>query len=485
MRTFINIKSLVILVFFIAFFLVGSSIYSDYGIPWDEVTQRKTGYDLYRYIKKQDAKYLTNQDRFYGLIFELFLVVMELPQQDIREIYLMRHFATFSLFFISIFFFFLLIKERYKSTGLGLLAITMLILTPRIFSHSFYNTKDLPFMSLFIITMYFLHRFTKHRTLWLTFISAILTALTIDIRIMGVVIPFLLIGVSLIDRFKKDENKKLSKYLWLTAGFTILFAPILWKYPVGNFIESFKYYPQNTSTLYYGTRVKSLNVPWHYTLGWILVTVPISYTFTFLIGLLYYFKDLTKLNSKDLLMFGWFITPLLASIILKSVLSDAWRHMFFIYPPLVYFSIYSLTKISLRPKIIFLSFLVINMFFVLLFMIKEHPYQNIYFNELVRPPYETKFELDYWGLSYKQAYEYIAKNDKRPNIKVFAENLPGETNIFMLEKSDRDRFEYTNDKSQADYYLTNYRKYKNGYYEPVFYSVNVKGTRILGVHKLK
>ena len=50
-------------------------------------------------------------------------------------------------------------------------------------------------------------------------------------------------------------------------------------------------------------------------------------------------------------------------------------------------------------------------------MIKDHPHQNVYFNFLAGKNIQTKFELDYWGLSNKQALEYILKNDSKNIIK--------------------------------------------------------------------
>ena len=51
-------------------------------------------------------------------------------------------------------------------------------------------------------------------------------------------------------------------------------------------------------------------------------------------------------------------------------------------------------------------------------MIKDHPHQNVYFNFIPGKNIQTKFELDYWGLSNKQALEYILKNDSNNVIKI-------------------------------------------------------------------
>ena len=50
---------------------------------------------------------------------------------------------------------------------------------------------------------------------------------------------------------------------------------------------------------------------------------------------------------------------------------------------------------------------------------KNHPYEYVFFNSLVKKPY-LKFDLDWWGLSNYDQIKYILNNDNRRNIKVTA-----------------------------------------------------------------
>ena len=47
----------------------------------------------------------------------------------------------------------------------GRLGSLFLILSPRIFAHSFYNSKDLAFLSFFIISIYTMVRYLEEKTL--------------------------------------------------------------------------------------------------------------------------------------------------------------------------------------------------------------------------------------------------------------------------------------------------------------------------------
>ena len=76
--------------------------------------------------------------------------------------------------------------------------------------------------------------------------------------------------------------------------------------------------------------------------------------------------------------------------------------------------------------------------------------------------------------------EYIAKTDSRESIKVRVENLPGITNLIMLDKKDRARFEVF-EEGEADYYLTNFRRSMDLYDKPGLYFVRADGIKILGV----
>jgi len=95
-------------------------------------------------------------------------------------------------------------------------------------------------------------------------------------------------------------------------------------------------------------------------------------------------------------------------------------------------------------------------------MIRNHPFENIYFNSLAgrsMKDIKEKFDLDYWGLSYTKALEYIAKNDPNPIIKIYIERwhnfMPFETE--MLNPQDRKRFVHVENLSEAKYFLSAYR----------------------------
>jgi hypothetical protein len=119
-------------------------------------------------------------------------------------------------------------------------------------------------------------------------------------------------------------------------------------------------------------------------------------------------------------------------------------------------------------------------------MIQYHPHQYAYFNFLAGGKIGQKFDLDYWGLSYRDSLEYIVNNDKRPVIKLAANSIvPFENNTIMLKEQDVRRLELA-DLQQADYFLTGSQwRPQNYWYRNEIYTITVNGVKIMSVFKLR
>lgn len=137
-----------------------------------------------------------------------------------------------------------------------------------------------------------------------------------------------------------------------------------------------------------------------------------------------------------------------------------------------------------KKIIVFIFFLS----FLLIVMIRYHPYQYAYANVLAGPGMnraKVDSALDYWGLSYKQALEYILRTDKDKTIKICVADITGIFNTSILRPKDRDRLMYVKNPGEAKYFLTNYRWQKGAYpYKNEYYSIKVKGAKIMAVYKL-
>ena len=69
---------------------------------------------------------------------------------------------------------------------------------------------------------------------------------------------------------------------------------------------------------------------------------------------------------------------------------------------------------------------------------------------------KKNFELDYWGLTYREGLEYILKNDKRDTIKIACNTIMGKVNFDIFPLKEKKRLVYVKNPEEAVYYLSNY-----------------------------
>ncbi len=488
-----NNKKKLIIIFFLSFFLIGSIIFKDYGVSSDEYSSRIKGFVTLNYLGEKispdlNKKYKKDKNipdiqnykqKIYGVVFEAPASFLEIifDIKDKKNQFLLRHYLSFIVFFIGTIYFFKLLLIRFDSFKLSILGTSFLILSPRIFANSFYNNKDLVFLSFFIIASFYAIKFIKEQNLKNSLKFSIFSALTIDIRILGILLPLVTLAISFIKNFfQKKLKEKLNlniSIIFFVVIFTIIFWPYLWESPFKNFIFAFKgmaNFNIDTSNLFFGDYIKGKNVKWFYVPAWITITTPIIYLLLFLIGLIISLKPIfnNKYNYKndnifiDLFFIGCFFSPLIAVIIFNSTLYNGWRQLYFIYPSLIYFSIISCNYFfNLKNKKLFQIFsliLFLNLISIGFWMFKNHPHQYVFFNNFIpKKNIHKKFDLDYWGLSYKHNFQLILKNEKKDKIKIY--NLSDNKifyHLFALNQKSRDRFVLVDNIFDADYLITNF-----------------------------
>ena len=521
-----HLASLIPIFFFIIILTAGILVYRDYGIPWDESIQTQVGALNYRYIFKADPALLSSSDRYYGALFELPLLWAAV------RLSLHRHLLIFLIFFIGLIVFYALARRLLRNQWWSLLATIMLAASPRIFADAFYNSKDIPFLVVTIMaiwTLILLSDALKSDRGWL--IKAIIlclhsmaSAAMISTRIAGIMIIPLSLFVLIFDLIKSPAlwEKKLaifSGYLVLTAGLTILFWPVLWHDPWGEFINAFNQmskYPWGNTVLYLGKFIDATKLPWHYLPVWIGITTPLILLVGFVPGIIAWIKYLfnawhgrrngrgsrqAQADSKTMVwtvVVGWLSISITAIYVFHSVLYDGWRQMFFIYPAIVLISILGLRTIykwllhhipgKTIVKVCAGLILLIGLAEPIWSIARYHPYENVYFNVLAGNPatLRDRFELDYWGLSYKQAIDFILANDPGQKIKISVANPPGFDYINGgLSKIQKSRLVQVNNPGDSDYFVSDFRWHPEDYpYTDEFYSIQVRGTKIMVVYRI-
>ena len=490
-------KNLPVIIIFSSFFIIGIIIFDDYGISWDEPYHRINGFISLNLIRKilsldivfpnlvHSTESFAETAKIYGVIFDLPMAFIEkeLAIEDSKNYFLIRHLFNFLIFFTSTIFFYLILRKRF-SKKLCVVGLLFLILSPRIFAESFYNMKDLIFLSFFIISIFFAINFLDKSSYKNLFYSTLSCSFVISTKVIGVIVPFVVLVFFIFEMIDDANNLKkniikIIIFFVLLVVFTIIFWPYLWNDPFENLLnalKTFSSHPWGGAIFYLGNYVSALNLPWHYPIVWIIVTVPILYLLLFIFGSILIFKTISfrfiNLSNKketndvwrgnkermDVIFFLVFYFTLFLVIELNATLYNGWRHLYFIYPCLIFISIRGLEYLSKY----FLSKYLYVLIFLLLFnigfwMIKNHPYQFVYFNKFAGSTPENNFELDYWGTSNKDVLKFIANIDRRNIIKIYdISNSPYHFSLQLVNKTDRERIEFVRDISKADYMVTNH-----------------------------
>ena len=522
--------------FFGVLVLLGLWLVRDYGLSVDEAQSRSNGMVSLHYVSQHyfpgflrahpgllhfQTPLQKYYDRDYGVAFELPVSFLEqvLGLTDLRDSYFLRHLCTYGVWVLGVWGVYRLGRRRFADWRLGLLGALLLVLTPRLFAEAFYNDKDVVFMALFALATNSAVALVARPSWGRAAGHALLCALTIDVRIMGVLLPLAtlaLLGAQLGHGAYAGQRGRLAGqvglYLLLLVGLTIACWPYLWEKPGANFALAFHNMSQfrwNSNVLYQGKETEAVRLPWHYASVWIGMTTPVLYLVGFLAGTFVILRQLarrgwhlyaTPAEWQDLLFLGLTLAPILAIIALHSVVYDGWRQLYFVYPSLLLVALRGLVALARWRPTAPASFwqrawprlcaatLAASLLLTAGQMVALHPLQNVYFNFLPGRHLETRYELDYWVLSYRQGLAWIAQHDSRLHIRVNGQ-MPAvlEANRQLLPDFERARLEIVANDKDADYYVTTYRWHPDPYleYPEEVLSLRAGGQRVLSIFRTK
>ena len=532
-------SNLIIYVFFLIYLTLGLFTLKDYGINIEEHTQLYSGiywlnyiYDFFEINKSNELINLLNQisrdtqlpnpaKYTYGPVYDVPIAFLEvwLNTQDRSLSFEVRHFFIFIIFFISTYFFFKILDKRFKNFFVSFFGLLLFIFSPRIYGDSFHNNKDIIFLSLVVISIYFAFKIFEKKKIKNILLFSLFSALATSTRIMGLFLPVSII----LFIFLSDQNKNIKKirYYILIVIFYFLFLilhwPFLWEAPIENFLQYiknsqewiFSYY-----ILYNGKYILTTNLPDSYIFTWIGVTTPIINVILLLLGFCFVVNRLflrfilidkvqsnysdfwrSKNEMKDYFIFFNLTTILSTLLFLNVSLVSGWRHLYFLNIFIVYLAAYSLNIILLRLKsykikILILLTLIPNFMKIIEF----HPYQSLYFNELLSDKRKNSFLIDREGISRLDSINIILDIDNKNEINVAnASFVPYYRISDVLNESDKKRINFVGtDYDKADYIYNNYvyeinPEYDDKYKIPknfeMIYKLEIDGIIIYEIYK--
>jgi len=246
--------------------------------------------------------------------------------------------------------------------------------------------------------------------------AALLLGVTTSIRAIG---PFAALFV-VYYAFRKHGKKAIPAlivYAIIALAAMYLTWPYLWLNPIGHFIESVRVmseYPWRGQVLFNGADYPSTGLPASYlpVLLGIQLTEPVWFLFAAGLAVTVYGSVKKRMESRALLALTlvWFILPLIGFVVTRSPLYDNFRQIFFILPPVFLMAGAVFEKIK-RPvfQIALIALMVLP---GVIDGVRLHPYEYIYYNRFIGGEAGAfrKFEMDYWGTSYREAADWLNKN---------------------------------------------------------------------------
>ncbi len=439
-------KNFYLYIFLFFFIIIGANFSIHTGVTHDETYDYNVWIANKNYILNflfgynLDTTYLSGGGKFYGSGFHYLSSLLEfftvnLPQLSSYDVVakeiLSKHISVFLLFVVSGLVFRKILKIIINDYYFVNLSTVFYLLYPYLLGHSFFNVKDIPFLTFWLICSYFIIRISKNylkKNIILKkhiFFLSIFTGYLLSIRISGILIFIqYFIFILMLSNDKKFNLIVFLKRIYkeaIIATFLIFFIyiilqPGIWSNPLLIF-DAIKYmssHIQSVCTLTLGECMKAQDLPASYLFIWIFFKLPI----VILIGLILYFyiekKIENSFNNYIIISLIFSISSIIVLLILFNVnLYDEIRQVMFLIPLIFIISLTSLNYFSKRVFSILINFFIIYFIFQNIFI---YPYNYIWINNFSHFSKINKvFELDYWGASTKKVASVI--NQNRLNVE--------------------------------------------------------------------
>ena len=502
------------------FAIAGVAVLDDYGVTWNELDQRRIGIANADYIATGVTDSLYHRDyRYYGVVIEMPLLLAEraLGLQDSRHIYLTRHLLTHLFFIAGGFACGILAYRTLGSRWIALLAMLMFLLHPRLYAHSFFNSKDVPFAAMLIIALYLTHRAFRKDTIGAFLLCGVGVGLAINLRPFALMLPPMILAMRTLDLWQasgRGERKLIltTSAAFLAAALAIVYAthPYYWEAPL-RFIESVRlmaHHPTIGEALFMGETYLADAVPWNYISVWFAITAPPVALMLGAIGCATVCwqggaRPLAAVRDREtrfrILLLGCFVMPIVVVIALQSNIHNGWRQMHFLWGPFCLLAAVGLRALASggaakdvsggivarlpgwvhgapRRALIY-GAAGFGLITTLTAMAALHPHQQVYFNTLVDTKTPSalgkRYDMDYWQLAQRQSLEHLIARYPDETLRV----SPGKVSSLILPRNDRERI-VTAGVSDADFYL-NPRIYRENMPDPpALHSIQAYGSVI-------
>ncbi len=410
--------------------------------------QQALGYDTLIDQKRGGATQFKGQE-LYGGLFDFGTEILHRWFPSIPQLVL-RHFCNALTNVVLIISTGLIARRLSERWSVGVLALLLILFSPRIFGEGMNNPKDIPFAAGFTLAVYAVIAFLQDGRQGIWRHAALLAlgfGLAFGVRAAGGLLFFayliIIIGLWLFlhkeSRTGWWSDKKARQRILLVMAGSILAGYIIgllaWPWglesPISHPIESLQGMTNRETkirTLFEGRYQLNSAMPWYYELKWIIISNPLSVIIGAVLFVALGFMGRKKLGSFTLMLAVFAaLFPLLYMIYKHSSVYDTWRHVFFVYPFWVIMAALGWAYLgdmiaarmakggAVKERYIGHAIAVLLTLPAILWTVRSHPNQYVYFNELTGgiKGANGEYELDYYYNSSQQQVDWLRKTVPR------------------------------------------------------------------------
>lgn len=454
--------------------VAGLAVLDDYGLTFDEVEQRSIAERSLAHIRGEYESFASAHYyvKLYGVAFEAPVLLAEsaFGVEGERAVHILRHLITHLFFLTGGCFAYLLSLRLFGNRIIALLAMLIFLLHPRLYAHSFFNSKDIPFFAMFLIAFYLTHRAFRRESVSAFVLLGVGVGALMNLRVPGVMLFAAIPAMRALDFLAAQGRAERKRALVTTGAFALAggltafaLSPYIWGDPIARAAEWLTVlsdYPYTTLELFNGALYRSVDLPAVYIPTWVAISSPPFALLTALVGAGATLAGWAKAPRRGLrntrLRFGLlaaacFGLPLLAVMLLDSNVYNGWRQTYFLWAPLSLLAAFGLQWLAAaagaRLRTGVYAAAGAGAAATLIAMAFIHPNQQVSFNFLVdRVTPErlgTQYTMEYWGHPILQAWKRVL--DARPSgdaAASAANYYPPrliEENARVLPRADRDR----------------------------------------------
>ena len=437
MNIFKKIRKHYCVIFILACLFTGIIMTPGYGSYWDYTSEKAIVYDnISQYIVNVNGDLASFKEKHPGIkpvseteeydhgaaIYYPLAWLFNAVQAESNQ-YLIWKLYTFLLFFTGAVALYLIGKLIYKSKKMALFLFGLFFFSPLMFAYGHINNKDIVFLSFTLWMILFCEKWIlSKKRLWAVLLACSCGFAT-NSKILGGWY-LIVLAVYAAYAFIKGGRKKRFVFLDIIIVFLISIAcyciitPAVWDDPIEKIqyiiisTQSFNRWPGNV--LFAGNIYGAGKTPFYYLAAMVAITTPVGISILSLLGhIRAVFFEREKKSILFALMLLWLVPFIYASFSSNTILYNEWRHFFFIYGSIILLAGEGAEWIShyLNNKTILAGAGYVCILICL--VISGHPYQYAYTNLLAGNNAESKYELDYWNLSYKECIEKLINYEGR------------------------------------------------------------------------